>query len=64
MPLQYFEPGHVIKVDEYFLYLKTAREVLKPRLKQNAEKILGPRKYIHPPGKYLAKYPMMAGLFL
>ena len=54
----------MIKVSGYFLYLKTAREVLKLRLKQNAEKILGPIKYIHPPGKYLAKYPMMAALFL
>jgi methionyl-tRNA formyltransferase len=64
VPLQYFEPGHVVKVDGDFLYIKTANEVLKLRSKQNVEKILGTKKYIHPPCKYLAKYPKMATLFL
>lgn len=60
VPIQYFEPGHVIKVDGNFLCVKTADEVVGLRTKQNAEIILGAKKYIHPPGKYLAKHPEMA----
>jgi methionyl-tRNA formyltransferase len=63
VPLQYFEPGYVIKADGCTLYIKTASEVLKIRSKQNVENILAKVKYIHPPGKYLAKHPEMAALF-
>jgi methionyl-tRNA formyltransferase len=63
VPLLYFEPGHVIKVDGDLLYIKTASEFLKLRSKQNVEKILGTKKYIHPPSKYLAKHPTIASLF-
>ena len=64
VPLKYIEPGHVIMVDGASLCIKTASDVLKLRSKQNVEKILGSAKYIHPPSKYLAKYPRMDDLFL
>ena len=64
VPLQYLEPGHVIKLDGYFLHIKSSNKVLKLRLKQNIEQILGSIKYIHPPGKYLANYPNLAALFI
>ncbi len=64
VPLQYLEHGHVIEVDGYFLYIKTAGGVLKLRCKQDVGQILGTVKYIHPPGKYLVKYPTMSALFM
>ena len=64
IPVECFEPGHVIKVEEDLLYIKVSGEFLKLKCKQNVEKVVGVIKYIHPPSKYLAKHPKMAEIIL
>ena len=61
---KYFEPGKGLKVDEYYLYIKAAKHFLKLKCRQNLEKAVGSIKYVHPPTKYLAKYPKMAEIIL
>jgi hypothetical protein len=61
---KYFEPGKVLKVDENYLYIKAAKNFLKLKCKHNLEKAVGPIKYVHPPTKYLAKYPKIAEIIL
>ena len=57
---KYFEPGKVLKVEENYIYIKAAKHFLKLKCRQNLEKAVGPIKYVHPPTKYLTKYPKMA----
>ena len=64
IPVEYFEPGHVIKVEENFLFIKVAREFLKLKCRQNLEKVVGTIKYVHPPSKYLIKHPNLAKIIL
>ena len=63
MPLNYLEPGYIIKVNKNTLIIKVSNMVLKLNCKQNVELLLINVKYVHPPTKYLIKYPKMASLF-
>lgn len=64
VPLNYLEPGYIIKVKKNILIIKAANIVLKLTCKQNLELILKNAKYVHPPTKYLIKYPKMNSLFI
>ena len=64
IPIEYFEPGHVIKVEENILYIKVSGEFLKIKCRQNLEKMVGKIKYIYPPSKYLTKYPKIVEIIL
>lgn len=63
VPLNYLEPGYILKVNKNTLFIKAANMVLKLNCKQNVELILINAKYVHPPTKYLIKYPKMASLY-
>jgi methionyl-tRNA formyltransferase len=63
VPLAYLEPGYIIKVDNKVLIIKAANMVLKLYCRQNLELILNNAKYVHPPTKYMIKYPKIASLF-
>lgn len=62
-PICYLEPGNIVQVEGHFLIVKSANELLRLQLKQNAEEILGSNRYIHPPSKYLVKYKELFSLF-
>jgi methionyl-tRNA formyltransferase len=63
VPIEYIEPGQIIKIDDYFLFVKSMDAVLKLQLRESPEKLIGAKKYIHPPGKYLMEYPELSALF-
>jgi methionyl-tRNA formyltransferase len=62
-PIAYLEPGKVVRVEDCFLEVKSASTILRLRLNQNAEQILGSTRYIHPPSKYLARNSKFSSLF-
>jgi methionyl-tRNA formyltransferase len=62
-PISYLEPGNVVGVEGYFLSVKSASTILRLRLKQNVEEMLGSSRYIHPPSKYLVRHPKLSALF-
>lgn len=63
-PISYHEPGNVVQVEGHLLSIKSANTILRLRLKQNVEEILGSSRYIHPPSKYLVKHPKLSAFFL
>ena len=64
IPLEYFEPGYIIKVDRDFLFVKSSKKFLKLKLEQNIEGILDAKMYIYPPSKYLLKHQNLKTFFL
>lgn len=62
-PISFLEPGNIVQLDGCFLSIKSASIILRLQLKQNVEEILGSSRYIHPPSKYLLKYPGLSKLF-
>jgi methionyl-tRNA formyltransferase len=58
------EPGKIISADEHSIKIKAADFVLVLQTQENISQIIGSKKHIFPPGKYLLKYPKsFANLF-